>query len=87
MPTPMDIEVENNDVVTNYQQQKLFEGQPIDVFTYLSQPGNVGDTTQCIYSPQTAEPWASTLCYATEYMANFATVYPDVDTSGVVIGS
>jgi hypothetical protein len=67
-----------NDAVTDYQQQYLFVGQPLDVYNYLQTPGNMGDTTQVIYSPQAPLPWSGTLCYATEYLAAFPTVYPDI---------
>lgn len=76
---PMDIEVDGNDVVTNYQGDKIYEGQPLDVYEYLQIPGNVGDTTQVIINSQTAAPnWAHTLQYATDYLGNFSVIYPDL---------
>ena len=78
--TPMDVNPDGgNDTVTNYQDAKLFEGQPLDVYSWLQIPGNVGDTTQVIINAQTAAPtWAGTMCYATDYLGNFSVIYPDL---------
>jgi hypothetical protein len=79
--TPMD-EVPGstgNDVVTDYQFDNLFDGQPLDVKAYLNTPGNMGDTTQVIINWQTAAaPWAGTKQYATDYLGNWDVIYPDL---------
>jgi hypothetical protein len=67
-----------NDMVTNYQGDNLYAGQPLDVYNYLETPGNMGDTTQVIYGPQAPAPYDGSLCFATEYIAAFPTVYPDI---------
>lgn len=67
-----------NDVVTNYQNENLFDGQPLDVYNYLMIPGNVVDDTQVIYSNQAPLPWRSTLDFATNYLEYFTIVYPDI---------
>jgi len=71
-----------NDVVTNYQEDLLYVGQPLDVQTYLNVPGNMGDTTQVqiSWSGDAVPLWSGRLVYATEYLDNFYAIYPNLAT-------
>lgn len=67
-----------NDEVVDNHFNLLFVGQPLEVYQYLQVPGNMGDTTMCVYSMTAPAPYYDTSCYATNYLDWFSTVYPDI---------
>lgn len=64
-----------DDTVYDQQGNLLFSGVPNDVLAWLNTPGNMGDTTRVTYGPES--PRAYDQVYASEYVSEFNTVYPN----------
>jgi hypothetical protein len=69
------------DQVMDQQGNLLFAGTPDAVQAWLEDPNNayptgpVGDTTRVTYGPDSLR--AFTQVYASEYLSEFSTVYPN----------
>ena len=77
---PNDPNVNTNDFVENVAGDILYQAQPLDVQTWLNEPGNLGDTTQVQinFHGNATSNWSGRLVYATDYLGNFYLIYPDL---------